>query len=138
MELDENIYTFLCLALLPEFNIILRLLLLGRDHAQRLINELGEDIDAKESPSRLSDTQIAMIHNLFCIAKFDPPTGDTLSPAGEYNLRLGIIKEISPVLIATYQGSPGVFQGHSFQIEAGVSIGGKDVKAGMLSLQSDT
>merc|ERR1712137_319969 len=79
---------------------------IGRDHAQRLINELGEDIDAKESPCRLSDAQIAMIHNLFCVAKFDPPTGDTLSPAGEYNLRLGIIKEISPVLIATYQGSP--------------------------------
>merc|ERR1712087_634495 len=40
------------------------------------------------------------------------------------------MKEVNPVLIATHQGDPGVFQGHSFQVEAGVSIGGKNVKTG--------
>lgn len=27
-----------------------------------------------------------------------------LSPAGEYNLRLGIMKELNPDLVATYEG----------------------------------
>ena len=76
----------------------------GTSHAQRLVNELGEGMDEKQPPSRLSDAQLMRIHKLFSDVKFDPPTGDTLSPAGEYNLRLGIMKEISPVLIATYQG----------------------------------
>ena len=102
----------------------------GKSHAQRLVTELGEGMDDDQPPSRLSDAQLMRIHNLFSEVKFDPPTGDTLSPAGEYNLRLGIMKEVSPVLIATHQGQPGVFQGHSFQIEVGVSIGGKDVKSG--------
>jgi hypothetical protein len=30
-----------------------------------------------------------------------------LSPAGEYNLRLGVMKELHPDLIATYQGEEG-------------------------------
>ena len=104
---------------------------IGKGHAERLICELGEDFEEKSNPTKLTNTQLMQVHNLFSEAKFDPPRGDTLSPAGEYNLRLGIIKEINPVLIATYQGQPGVFQGHSFQIEAGVSLGGKDVKPGM-------
>jgi DNA topoisomerase VI subunit B len=36
--------------------------------------------------------------------KFADPTGNHLSPAGEYNLRLGVMKELHPDLIATYQG----------------------------------
>lgn len=82
-----------------------------------------------------------------------------LSPAGEYNLRLGIIKELHPDMVATYSGrlqllaaflnlqyfcwllrykseswmvglqlSAQVFEGHPFLVEAGVSVGGKDVK----------
>lgn len=86
-----------------------------------------------------------------------------LSPAGEYNLRLGIIKELHPDMVATYSGrlylmstviwiiyfifliihlnevgrglscslflySAQVFEGHPFIVEAGVSLGGKDVK----------
>lgn len=107
---------------------------IGKEHSQRLVNELGDCMDEKMNPSQLTDTQLMRVHKLFSAAKFDSPTGDTLSPAGEYNLRLGIMKEINPVLIATYQGQPGVFQGHSFQIEAGVSIGGKDVKPGQVNV----
>lgn len=110
-----------------------------------------------------------------------------LSPAGEYNLRLGIIKELQPDMVATYAGrldfllvwnawsnycilwenffethlylsaflvdyrcnilfhisnksfafyfiasllcfSPQIFEGHPFIVEAGISLGGKDVK----------
>ncbi|KAK8515634.1 hypothetical protein V6N13_139394 [Hibiscus sabdariffa] len=49
-------------------------------------------------------------------------------PAREYNLPLGIIKELHPDMVATYSGSAQVFEGHPFIVEAGVSVGGKDVK----------
>jgi DNA topoisomerase-6 subunit B len=52
----------------------------------------------------LSDEQIVRIHQLFRQAKFDDPTGDCLSPAGEYNLRPGIMKELRPDMVATYEG----------------------------------
>ncbi|KAG9156215.1 hypothetical protein Leryth_021623 [Lithospermum erythrorhizon] len=99
--------------------------------AERLIGEMGPDFSAKMSVKSLSSEQIVRIHQLFRQAKFDDPSGDCLSPAGEYNLRLGIIKELHPDMVATYSGSPQVFEGHPFLVEAGVSIGGKDVKHGL-------
>ena len=62
-----------------------------------------------------------------------PPSGACLSPAGEYNLRLGVLKEINPehnpeydanFLVATATEKVGVFEGHPFLVEAAVSIGG--------------
>ncbi|CAI8611036.1 unnamed protein product [Vicia faba] len=76
----------------------------------------------------LTSQQLVRIHQLFRQAKFDDPSGHCLSPAGEYNLRLGIIKELHPDMVATYSGSAQVFEGHPFIVEAGISIGGKDVK----------
>lgn len=52
------------------------------------------------------------------------PNPSALSPAGEYNLYLGITKEAGPDLIATHTAEPGVFQGHAFIVEAAVSLGG--------------
>lgn len=40
--------------------------------------------------------------------RFADPSGNHLSPAGEYNLRLGVMKELHPDLIATYAGGGGV------------------------------
>lgn len=51
-----------------------------------------------------------------------------LDPPGEYNLRLGVMKELQPELIATHQGDVRVFEGHAFIVEAAVSLGGKDIK----------
>jgi DNA topoisomerase VI subunit B len=56
---------------------------------------------------------------------FPPPSGLCLSPAGEYNLRLGIMKELRPDLVATAASPVGVFQGHPFMVEAGVALGGR-------------
>ncbi len=53
-----------------------------------------------------------------------------LLPAGEYNLRLGVMKELHPDLIATHQGDVRVFEGHAFIVEAAVSVGGRDIKQG--------
>ncbi|KAJ4969616.1 hypothetical protein NE237_002715 [Protea cynaroides] len=102
-----------------------------KNHAERLIGEMGPDFDPKMAVKSLTSQQIVRIHQLFRQAKFDDPSGDCLSPAGEYNLRLGIVKELHPDMVATYSGSPQVFEGHPFIVEAGVSLGGKDVKQGL-------
>lgn len=104
---------------------------IGKSYAERLIGEMGPEFNSKMSVKSLTSQQIVRIHQLFRQAKFDDPSGDCLSPAGEYNLRLGIIKELHPDLVATYSGSAQVFEGHPFIVEAGVSIGGKDVKQGL-------
>ena len=51
--------------------------------------------------------------------------------AGEYNLRLGVMKELRPDMVATHQGSIGVHEGHAFVVEAAVSVGGKNIKPGL-------
>ncbi|MBA0728720.1 hypothetical protein Golax_001599 [Gossypium laxum] len=104
---------------------------IGKPLAERLIGEMGPEFSPKMAIKSLTDQQIVRIHQLFRQAKFDDPSGDCLSPAGEYNLRLGIIKELHPDMVATYSGSAQVFEGHPFIVEAGVSVGGKDVKQGL-------
>lgn len=104
---------------------------IGKAYAERLIGEMGPDFNPKMPIKSLTSQQIVRIHQLFRQAKFDDPSGDCLSPAGEYNLRLGIIKELHPDMVATYSGSAHVFEGHPFIVEAGVSVGGKDVKQGL-------
>ncbi|XP_051118431.1 DNA topoisomerase 6 subunit B isoform X2 [Andrographis paniculata] len=103
----------------------------GKAHAERLIGEMGTDFSPKMPVKSLTAQQIVRIHQLFRQAKFDDPSGECLSPAGEYNLRLGIIKELHPDMVATYSGSAQVFEGHPFMVEAGLSLGGKDVKQGL-------
>lgn len=39
------------------------------------------------------------------VSIFKPPDGSCLSPAGEYNLRLGIMKELHPEVRACLQAS---------------------------------
>lgn len=104
---------------------------INKAHAERLIGEMGPEFQPKMLVKSLSDEQIVRLHQLFRQAKFDDPSGQCLSPAGEYNLRLGIMKELNPDLVATYEGSAQVFEGHPFIVEAGVSLGGKDVKPGI-------
>ena len=41
----------------------------------------------------------------------------------EYNLRLGIMKEYEPELIATGVAKPGAYNGHPFTVEAAVAFG---------------
>ncbi|KZV52333.1 DNA topoisomerase 6 subunit B, partial [Dorcoceras hygrometricum] len=103
----------------------------GKSYAERLIGEMGPDFGPGMLVKSLTSQQIVRIHQLFRQAKFDDPSGDCLSPAGEYNLRLGIVKELHPEMVATYSGSAQVFEGHPFIVEAGVSLGGKDVKQGL-------
>lgn len=104
---------------------------ISKAYAERLIGEMGPEFSPKMSVKSLTSQQVVRIHQLFRQAKFDDPSGDCLSPAGEYNLRLGIIKELHPDMVATHASSPQVFEGHPFIVEAGVSLGGRDVKQGL-------
>eukprot|EP01137_Pigoraptor_chileana_P015407 Opistho-2@71290 len=99
-------------------------------HAQKIADELGGDYQDKPV-STLADQQIVRILQLFKELKFDTPDGSCLSPAGEYNLRLGVMKELKPDMVATFQEPTRVFEGHPFIVEAAVSLGGKTVKPGL-------
>ena len=87
--------------------------------------------DPHMAPGELSGTQLARLHQLLHEVRFTDPEGGHLSPAGEYNLRLGITKELRPDMVATAAGAPGVHEGHAFLVEAAVSLGGKDIKPGI-------
>lgn len=41
-------------------------------------------------------------------------------------IRLGIMKEMEPMYVATYSEKPAVLDGHPFVVEAGVSLGGAE------------
>lgn len=103
---------------------------ISRDHAGRLVDELGKGFEPGMSPREVTDTQATRIQQLLSYARFADPDGGCLSPAGEYNLRLGIMKELAPDWIASYVGPALACGGHPLIVEACVSLGGKDVKAG--------
>ncbi|KAL6764853.1 topoisomerase VI B subunit, transducer-domain-containing protein [Haematococcus lacustris] len=104
---------------------------INRELAERLVDEMRSGVSPDTPPQQLTSQQIVRLHELLHAARFADPKGTHLSPAGEYNLRLGVMKEMKPDLIATYQGDVRVFEGHSFIVEAAVSIGGRDVKPGI-------
>lgn len=104
---------------------------INAEYAERLVGEMRSGVDHLTHPKELNDKQVVRLHQLLHEARFDDPKGDHLSPAGEYNLRLGVMKELRPDLIATHQGDVRVFEGHAFVVEAAVSLGGRDVKPGI-------
>eukprot|EP01135_Chromosphaera_perkinsii_P004316 Nk52_evm8s277 gene=Nk52_evmTU8s277 len=99
--------------------------------ATRIITELGAEFADNMKASELTDRHHLKILHLFAQLKFPPPDGDCLSPSGEYNLRLGIMKELRPDMVATYQDVTHVVEGHPFIVDAAVSLGGKSVHAGL-------
>ena len=105
----------------------------AKTHAQRLVQEarLGANAENDLTPKDLTAPQAARLHQLLHEARFDDPSGEHLSPAGEYNLRLGITKEARPDLVATHAGEPRVLEGHAFIVEAAVSLGGRDIRPGI-------
>ncbi|MEW5305936.1 MAG: hypothetical protein WDW36_008446 [Sanguina aurantia] len=104
---------------------------IGQALAERLIGEVRTGVEATTAPKSLTSAQVVRLYQLLHEARFSDPKGDHLSPAGEYNLRLGVMKELRPELIATHQSNVCVFEGHAFIVEAAVSIGGKDMKPGI-------
>jgi DNA topoisomerase-6 subunit B len=104
---------------------------ISRDYAKRLVCELGCSFSEETSVAEVKGNMLRHLLELLRQAHFLPPSGDCLSPAGEYNLRLGIIKELSPEIVATHTEPVGVLDGHPFIVEVGVSFGGAKVKPGI-------
>jgi len=103
---------------------------INKDLSARLIQELGYGFDPDMHPSEVSDKQATRIQQLLAEARFDDPDGACLSPAGEYNLRLGIMKELGPEWIASFCAPSLACGGHPLIVEACISLGGRDVKTG--------
>uniref|UniRef100_A0A6T6KKQ5 DNA topoisomerase VI subunit B transducer domain-containing protein n=1 Tax=Rhodosorus marinus TaxID=101924 RepID=A0A6T6KKQ5_9RHOD len=104
---------------------------IDRALAERLIKELGENFSPTMPISELGLNEIRILDRLLKEARFGKPKGECLSPAGEYNLRLGIMKELRPDMVATHAESADAFEGHPFIVEAGVSLGGDNVRNGL-------
>lgn len=65
--------------------------------ARRVIKELGKKFDEDMAPDELTDGMTLQLTTMLkSVQIFKPPDGSCLSPAGEYNLRLGIMKELNP------------------------------------------
>jgi DNA topoisomerase-6 subunit B len=105
----------------------------GISVAKKLIERLGSTYDEGMRPDELDDKQVTRLVQLLRSTHdlFKSPDGGCLSPLGEYNLNLGIQKVIEPEIIATARDKPGAYDGHSFIVEAAVSLGGKDAKEGI-------
>ena len=97
--------------------------------AGKLIAEMRVDKETKVQS--LEHKQVVQLAHLMRDAQFAAPPGDCLSPVGEYNLRLGIMKELRPELVATYQDIASAHEGHPLIVEAGVCLGGRDAKPGI-------
>ena len=83
-------------------------------------------------PGQISTSKIAALCQVLRDEQsIRPPAASCLSPAGEYNMRLGILKELQPKLVATFTDKPGSHEGHPFIIEAAVSIGGPQLREGI-------
>lgn len=97
--------------------------------ASAISSSLGLD---DEDISEMTTSQIAALCQVLRDDKtIKPPSAKCLSPAGEYNLRLGVLKELQPRLLATSSDKPGSFDGHPFIVEAAVSLGGTKVREGI-------
>lgn len=87
---------------------------------------------ATTKPSTLPASKIAALLQMLRDEKqIKAPSPSSLSPAGEYNIRLGVLKELQPKLVATFAEKPGAHEGHAFIVEAAVSVGGTRMREGI-------
>lgn len=97
--------------------------------ASRLTASL--EIAHKSARSLQAPHVAALIQALRDEKQIKPPAATCLSPAGEYNMRLGVLKELKPKLVATFSDKPGAHEGHPFLVEAAISLGGSQVREGI-------
>ena len=64
--------------------------------------ELGSGFSEDDVVSSLTAKQVHQITALLRVAKFKAPSADCLSPAGEYNLRLGIMKVHTTTIVLLF------------------------------------
>ena len=97
--------------------------------AQKIVGQLSLE---KRNPHKLNASEIAgLIQQLRDNKSIRPPPHQCLSPAGEYNMRLGVFKELKPKMVATFSDKAGSHEGHPFLVEAAVSVGGHELREGI-------
>jgi len=96
-----------------------------------IIESLGPKFDEDMDISELTQPLLMHIQKTLRSREWPKPDGKALSPAGAYNMYLGIIKEFNPDLVVTTQEAPRVYEGHAFIVEAAVSLGGKTLGVGI-------
>ena len=102
-----------------------------RKKAEELVQAFGPEFDEQTDPATLDQSKIRKIVDKIQQHEFDKPSGAVLSPAGEYNLHLGIMKEMRPHMIATNTAEVQEVDGHPLLVEAAVSLGGRRAKEGI-------
>ena len=97
--------------------------------ANKISKDMGID---SYTPNSLSSSQVAALCQVLRDnEQIKAPMASCLSPAGEYNIRLGVLKEMKPRLVATYTDKAGSQEGHPFIVEAAVSVGGPHLREGI-------
>jgi len=97
--------------------------------ANKITKDMGID---SYTPNSLSSSQVAALCQVLRDnEQIKAPMASCLSPAGEYNIRLGVLKEMKPRLVATYTDKAGSQEGHPFIVEAAVSICGPRLREGI-------
>jgi len=97
--------------------------------ANKICKAVGVDASV---PSSLSTAKIAALCQVLRDeSAIKPPSAACLPPAGEYNLRLGVLKELRPTMVATFSDKAGANDGHPFVVEAAISLGGKNIREGI-------
>ena len=102
-----------------------------RKKAEELIEAFGPDFDEQMDPTTLDQSKMRKMVDQIQQHAFDKPSAAALSPAGEYNLHLGIMKEMRPNMIATNTADVQEVDGHPLVVEAAVSLGGRRAKEGI-------
>ena len=101
--------------------------------SKKLVEKLGMDSKVAKC-NELDDRDIDGLTQALKNEKFPDPSGKCLSPAGQYNLRLGIMKEfgLETKYVSTAEMTKaGAFEGHPFTVEVGLSFGGEHCKEGI-------
>lgn len=99
--------------------------------ASRIASTVGLE-DSRDLRDTVSPQQIAALCQILRDeSSIKPPGGGCLSPAGEYNMRLGVLKELLPTMVATFTDKSGVYEGQPFLVEAAISLGGRSVREGI-------
>jgi DNA topoisomerase VI subunit B len=99
--------------------------------ALQLIDDLGSPFSADMDVRTIDTSKVRKMVDKINRMEFDPPSGKVLSPAGEYNLHLGVMKEMRPDMIATSTQDVTVVDGHAVLVEAAVALGGRRAKEGI-------
>ena len=101
----------------------------GSTTAKRLL--LDARLDPGRHPNELTEEDlITIMKTLNSYDRFQPPSAESLSPAGVDLLETGI-QRLNPDIAVVRQRNPSVYEGHPFIIEVGAAYGG-DLKSGVL------